>query len=409
MDTIKPTKQGFASIAVPHEKQTEYLLDGLPKVRIRVGARGTLGFSLRSRINGKEKRLTLDVKQLSKSGVMSAILEAERRAEVEADVGVVDLQTIGEAVINNSDIAEGTKRNYKTSLKRLNEMLGTKLTGNAGDLLQAHHRIGEKYGKVSANNALKFYRRVLNYANAAYNTKIEWPVDKLRVLKIWNAEKPRTRRAEFSDIPAIWNAADDFPDPWGRILRFYMLTGLRNTEPFNGKVVGDDFVIENTKNKTTHTLPMTPTLKQIYGEGFGVKNGRRVKTLVEEALGIKLSPHDYRRTFSSLANHAGVPDYTISMILNHSKKDITGRYVGRSRDSMLLGLVKVEEAIQEMLQGNVQQNEFDDPHAALLKRTRELAAKYRPKRRRVKVEKESPAQRARARAKGRAGPSPSPS
>lgn len=46
MESIKPTKSGFAAIAVPHKKQTEYLIDGVPNVRTRVGATGKLGFSL---------------------------------------------------------------------------------------------------------------------------------------------------------------------------------------------------------------------------------------------------------------------------------------------------------------------------------------------------------------------------
>ena len=380
METVKPTKSGFASIAVPHVKQTEYLIEGIPNVRIRVGAKGALGFSLMKRVGGKPKRITMDVKELTKSGVQRAMLDAQGHAEIEADVGDINLRTVGEAIIDNDRLSDGTRGNYKNNLSRLIEFLGTKLTGNANDLLIAHREISDKYGKVSANNAMRFYRHVLNIAHARYNTRVEFPTDKLRVLKIWNTEKPRARRAEFSDIPAIWNAADRFPDPWGRILKFYLLTDMRNTEPFKMEVIGDDFVLpeDKAKNRQMHSIPMTPTLRLLYGDGFGVKNGRRVTPLVEDELGIKLTPHDYRRTFSSLANHAGVPDYTISMLLNHKKQDITGRYVGRTRDSMLLGLLKVEEAIEELLEGTVQQDEFDDPGKAIdarLERIRAIRAR----------------------------------
>jgi integrase len=348
MESIKPTKSSFAAIAVPHKKQTEYLVEGMPTIRIRVGATGKLGFSLRTRVNGKSTRVSMDVKELSKSGLMAAMLDAKGHAEIEADVGVTNLQTVGDSVIANSGIAEGTKRNYRNSLERLIEFMGTRLTGNAGELLETHRRISEAYGPVSANNALKFYRRVLNYANAAYGTKIDWPTDKLRVLGIWNREKPREGRAQFSDLPAIWEAADAMPDPWNRLTMLYLLTGLRNTEPFKAKVEGDDLVIEDTKNNTTHRLPLTDTIKRLFGDGFSVKNGRHVTERLEGLTGIHLTPHDLRRTFAAIANHAGVPDYTISMLMNHKKTDITGRYVGRNRNTMELALITIEEALENL-------------------------------------------------------------
>ena len=96
MDSVKPTKQGFASIAVPHVKQTEYLIDGVPMVRVRVGATGKLGFSMMTRVAGKVKRIKLDVQDLSKSGLMGAMLEAPETANNAASTGsFVPLLTLG--------------------------------------------------------------------------------------------------------------------------------------------------------------------------------------------------------------------------------------------------------------------------------------------------------------------------
>lgn len=387
MESIKPTKSGFAAIAVPHKKQTEYLIDGVPNVRIRVGATGKLGFSLSTRVAGKSKRITMDVKELSKSGVMAAMLDAKGHAEVEADVGEVNLRSVGDAVIANSDIADGTKRNYRTSLERLIEMLGTRLTGSAGELLEAHRKISDSYGPVSANNALKFYRRVLNYSNAAYGTKIEWPTDKLRVLGIWNKERPREGRAQFSDLPAIWEAADRMPDTWGRLLKLYLLTGLRNTEPFKGRVEGDDLVIEDTKNNTTHRLPLTDTIRELYGDGFTVKNGRHVTERLQALTDIHLTPHDLRRTFAAIANHAGIPDYTLSMLMNHKKTDITGRYVGRNRNTMELALITVEDALTELVETPTEQVWDADDMSLEARLDRIKKIRERAKQRREKAQK----------------------
>ena len=35
---------------MPHPKQTEYPIDGVPMVRVRVGATGKLGFSMMTRV-----------------------------------------------------------------------------------------------------------------------------------------------------------------------------------------------------------------------------------------------------------------------------------------------------------------------------------------------------------------------
>ena len=359
MDSVKPSRAGLNSIRKPHDQTTEYRVEGIKDLYIRVGRKGVLSFQLLIWLPKaqKQKRIKLDIAQdAGKAEMMAAVADAQLHAEVEQDVGDVNLQTVGQQVIDTSDIKPGTKRNYANNLERLVEFMGTRLTGNAGELLAAHKQIGEKYGPVSANNALKFYRRVLNYANAAYGTKIEWPTEKLRVLKIWNTERPREGRAEFKDLPAIWEASNHFPDPWGRILKWYLLTGMRNTEPFKGEVQGDDFVIEDTKNNTTHRVPMTGLMRELYGDGFGVKNGRGITGHLEAGTmgAIHLSPHDLRRTFSAIANHAGVPDYTISMLMNHKKTDITGRYVGRTRDTMELGLLKVEEALEALVRAPVE-------------------------------------------------------
>ena len=215
MEAIKPSRAGLNSIRKPHAATTEYRVEGIRDLYIRVGKKGVLSFQLLIWLPRaqKQKRIKLDIAQdASKPEMMAAVAEAQLQVEVEEDVGEVNLQSVGNAVIANSDIAEGTKRNYRTNLERLTEVLGTRLTGSAGELLEAHRNISESYGPVSANNALKFYRRVLNYANAAYGTKIDWPTDKLRVLGIWNTEKPREGRAQFSELPAIWEAAGRMPD-----------------------------------------------------------------------------------------------------------------------------------------------------------------------------------------------------
>ena len=43
-------------------------------------------------------------------------------------------------------------------------------------------------------------------------------------------------------------------------MRWYLITGVRNSEAFDGYVEDDDFAIDGqyAKNGETHRLPMTP-------------------------------------------------------------------------------------------------------------------------------------------------------
>ena len=369
MEAIKPTKTGFASIQKPHSKQTEYRIEGMSGIRIRVGSKGALAFSVRVRVNDSVRRVPMQVKDLSKAGVMAALVEAKAHAKVMANVGPVNLQSVGEAVIRDSDISAGTERNYKNALRHLSEALGTKLTDDAGELLMAHRKITEAYGAVSANNCLKFYRRCLNYANAAHGVGLAWPTDALRTLKIWAKEKPRQGRVEFRDLRRVWHAAShQMPEPWGRLTLFYLITGLRNTEALKGSPEGDDFVVVDTKNGTDHKLPMTGLMRHYYQDGFDVKNGRHVTDYLEEFTGLHFTPHDLRRTFAAVANHAGVSTHTIDCLLNHTRstEDITGRYIGKNRDTMEIALHEVANAYGRLVaQGELEMDEEAERMAKL--------------------------------------------
>lgn len=389
MDSIKPTKQGFASIAVPHTKQTEYLVEGMPTVRVRVGATGKLGFSLRTRVNGKSTRVSMDVKELSKSGLMSAMLEAKNHAEIEADVGEVNLQSVGTAVIENTGLADGTKRNYRNSLRQLTEVMGTRLTDNTADILSAFNKITDQYGPVAANSAMKFYRRVLNYSGAAFNTKIEWPTGKVKTVKMWNEETPRSRKASHDEIPTIWEATEKMPDPWGRLLRFYMLTGFRNTEPLTGHIDGDDFI---GQNKGKHfAIPVTPYMRELYGDGFvspytgkQVLNGRSITKYLKAETGLHYSPHDFRRLFGTVAEYAKVPQSTISQLYNHSTSaSITQRYIGRNRLAMEAALLLIDETYTSLVAKPEDTPNFDNEEylASVVERGRTRTAKVRVKKR----------------------------
>lgn len=357
MDTVKPTKAGLVKISIPHDKQTEYLIDGVPNVRIRVGATGNLGFSLLNRVDGKMRRISMEVHDHSKNGILDAMLRAQGQAEVKASLGDKTLRAIGEKIIEESNIAESTRKNRMGHLEHLVRVFDNRLTDDAGQIFDAHRRLTREEGPVAANNCIKTFRRLVNVAGAAYNVKLTWPTQKIATLKMWNDERPRETRAEFKQLPEIWGAAFDLPEPWGRLLQFYLLTGLRKQEAITGQVIDDDFVVEDTKNKKTHRLPMTPQMRVLTDKpwtsastGKPVMDGRGATESLEKLTGVHLTRHDLRRTFAAIANDVGATDHTIKMLMNHKKVDVTGNYMGRVRDTLEVTLLKIAERYAELTQ-----------------------------------------------------------
>lgn len=389
MDSVKPSRAGLTSIRKPHDQTTEYRVEGIKDLYIRVGKKGVLSFQLLIWLPKaqKQKRIKLDIAQdAGKAEMMAAVADAQLHAEVEADVGEVNLQSVGSAVIENTGLAEGTKRNYRNSLKQLTEVMGTRLTDSTADILSAFNKISDQYGPVAANSAMKFYRRCLNYSGAAFNTKIEWPTGKVKTVKMWNDEPPRSRKASHDEIPIIWEATERMPEPWGRLLRFYMVTGFRNTEPLTGHIDGEDFI---GLNKGKHfAIPVTPYMRELYGEGFispytgkQVTNGRSITKYLKAETGLHYSPHDFRRLFGTVAEYAKVPQSTISQLYNHSTSaSITQRYIGRNRLAMEAALLLIDETYSSLVAKPDDTPNFDDPDylAEVVKRGRKVKVKVQP-------------------------------
>ena len=359
MDSVKPTTGGLKAIQKPHDQTTEYAIDGIENARVRVGKKGKLSYSVMhwDAESGKRMRLALNLEGIaSKNGIRKAIIDAIDSAEIAAqDSGYATVSIVGNRIIESGDLATRTKSNYRAALKQLLAQLGDELTDDPDTLLAAHRAIMQKHGSTQANTCMKFYRRILTFSDAAYGTEQKWPAAAMGTLKMWAKEKPRDRRAKMSDIRLIWHAGSKMPEPWGRLMRFYLVTGVRNSEAFDGHVEDGDFVIDGqyTKNGETHRLPMTYNMIMEYDEGFGdIRHGRGVTKYLERATGIHLTPHDFRRTFASICEMAGVPSHSIGALLNHNQsKSITSRYIGSSREMLLAALHLFDAKLKELIEG----------------------------------------------------------
>ena len=392
MDSVKPTKADFAKIAKPSATTVEYIVEGMDGLRVRVGARGQLSFSVLIRIDGKRKRIPIKPTEITKNALRAAVVEARDTAQVTADIGDRTLRTLGEKIIDDANLADSTRKIRLGHLDHLVRVFDNRLTDDAGRIFDAHRTLTRdpSAGPVAANNCIKTYRRIINVAGAAYNVKLEWPTLKIATLKMWNAEAPRSRKASHDEIPIIWEATEKMPDPWGRLLRFYMLTGFRNTEPLTGHIDGDDF-IGNNKGKE-FAIPVTPHMRELYGDGFvspytgrGVRNGKSITKYLKAETGLHFSPHDFRRLFGTVAEYAKIPQSTISQLYNHSTSaSITQRYIGRNRLAMEAAVLLIDETFAQLVKRPDKVEDFSDPAVQ-----EDIVKRLKGKRVKVKIKRPS--------------------
>ena len=113
----------------------------MPNVRIRVGATGGHGFSLLNCVDGKMRRITMEVHEHTKNGILDANVRAQGEAEVKASLGDKTLRAIGEKVIEDSKIADATKKNRLGHPEYLVRVFDNRLTDDAGTIFGAHRRL----------------------------------------------------------------------------------------------------------------------------------------------------------------------------------------------------------------------------------------------------------------------------
>lgn len=254
------------------------------------------------------------------------------------------------------------------------------LNGITGAMAVTRH--AELSKSASANlamRAMQVLRATHRFATEFYGTEDNelpfgrCPVDKLnRIQTKWSKGKARTGRlavdglapwlASVRNLPAHQKRADG---DWARVavyLELILLTGLRRREA--GYLRWDDvdlrratFTVRATKNGEDHTLPIGQRVRDLFALRqaadpaseyvIGTAQIQRQLDAIEADTGLKISPHDLRRTWASMAERAGVGAYGIKAALNHKTTgDVTGlHYAQVSVEDLRPIMQQVEDVI----------------------------------------------------------------
>lgn len=219
-------------------------------------------------------------------------------------------------------------------------------------VLQRHSELTLQAGPATANLGMRVLRAIINFSRVRFSPAVieHNPVEYIGQLRAWNRLQPRQSYIKPHQLADWFAAVLELNQHCTRdFLIFVLLTGCRKSEALSLTWDDVDFedaaiVFRGTKNGADHHLPLSDYLtsmlmsrrlrsKSSYVFASGrlpdapLKDWRRGHQAVVRRAGVPFTIHDLRRTFLTVADSIGLPMHVLKRLANHSRSDITERYV----------------------------------------------------------------------------------
>lgn len=367
---MRLTKTLIDKIQLPIKTAQAFFRDDqLKGFAVRVTPGGVKSFVIEKLIEGKVRRITL--------GRYGALTVEQARKEAQKLLGKiasgVNPLTEKQAAKLHSIQLKQVFQDYLKARKNLknqtlygynnvmslafNDWLNKPLSYITKDRIAKQHTLlGETRGQAYANLAMRLLRALFNFAAGQYEDAqghsliTDNPVKRLSQTRAWYRIKRRETYLKPHEL-APWHQAVMQLD--NVTLRDYLLllmfTGLRRNEAAQLTWQHVDFhaktlTIPDPKNHQTHTLPLSnflyALLEKRYEQrvndyvfpGTG-KQGHLIEPRKQIAKVINISkvpftPHDLRRTFTTVAESLDISGYAIKRLINHKmNQDVTSGYI----------------------------------------------------------------------------------
>ena len=219
---------------------------------------------------------------------------------------------------------------------------------------------GDEPAPAQANQSMAVLRALFNYAIREYREPdgspvlTDNPVDVL--YKKWAPLKPRTSRVPDSKVGAVWSFLTKAREQaYNRdtlasidLVMLLMLTGLRIGEcselTWDRVNLDEGWIhIPDPKNSNPVWLPLSTQAVQLlttrqrvkgspfvfssWGKAGHIKDPRDTMKKVSEVAGTKITPHDLRRTYTTIGiANCGIDLTRVELLTNHVPKGVTARH-----------------------------------------------------------------------------------
>jgi integrase len=373
MATLKLTKRAVDGIAAPDPSGRQVIhwdaeLKGFGVLASGVTAAKTY-IAQRRMPDGRTRRLTVGaVGEFAKvedarrraGGLLAGLREgkdpkAERRRAAARDR---TLREWFERYLKfNKELRPRSIEEYRRSVERhLEPWLDRPLRGITREMVEERHAaIGDKAGRATADGAMRALRVVWNHALDRDETL---PANAVRVLKRggWFKPSPRTRSVRPDELARFYAAVEALPNRTvADYIKLVLFTGLRRREASALPWSEVDFATRvirlprvRAKGKRKMDLPMSSFVRDLLvarralgddgGWVFGADSAsghleepRSAFEQIAEATGIKVSAHDLRRSFVTVAEASDISGMALKALVNHAiGGDVTEGYVQMS-------------------------------------------------------------------------------
>ena len=367
--------------------QVDYFDTELKGFGCRVSATAKTFFVLK-RVNGKLTRVTLGrygiktAEQARKDAIdtlsdLGKGVDVNREKARAREKGITVSDVLDRYFIARQELKPGTVTTYRNLFRfYLADWLNRPIQDVTKEMVAERHlKIGRDAGKAAANNAMRTFRAIYNFANELLDDSLPVnPVKRLSNTRQWFVIERRQTVVHEFDLPRWFEAGNNLDNP---IIRDYLLlllfTGARRTEMACLRWQDVDmenklFVLTKTKNGKPLPLPMSEYIHQLFVSRESLREnefvfpgrGKKSRHLVEprrqmakvtQQTGIRFSVHDMRRTYTSAIDGI-VGYYELKRLLNHSAKtdDVTAGYVVKNIEKLRPLMQKVTDHILTLVQ-----------------------------------------------------------
>lgn len=256
------------------------------------------------------------------------------------------------------DLRPASVKAYRTGIERyLEAWLDWPLRDITSEMVESRHAEiaaeigkGERYkGTTTANAAMRALRAIWNFAADRTPDLPPNPVRRLR--RQWYAEPRRERVVRSEELPKFYEAVCSLPNHIARDHLLVMLfTGLRLSESASLRWEDVDLIqrvirlpASATKAKRPLSLPMSDFVRDLFvarraignagfvfpapGKAGHVGDPSHALKAVADASGVKVSAHDLRRTYVTVAESTDISPMAIKALVNHAVgNDVTSGY-----------------------------------------------------------------------------------